>query len=225
MAKSEVAVRRRAPSKKSLETKARILDAAEALFAERGFDGTSLRDIAKLAEAPVALVHHHGGPKEELFHEVVARRAGPLSDLRLEALRQRKAAPDPLDIRAVLACFLEPFLQKTLVGEAPWKAYGRMIAHVSADERWRTIAADCFDPTAAVFVGELCQLMPGAPRTKVGAAFVFTVSGMLALTASSWRIGALAGQDEAADLSEILLDFCEAGFLRTCGVQGGDQTP
>jgi len=217
MVKSEGAVRRRAPSKKSLETKARILDAAEALFAERGFDGTSLRDIAKLAEAPVALVHHHGGPKEGLFHEVVARRAGPLSDLRLAALSRRKTAEEPLDIRAVLSCFVEPFLQKTLVANAPWKAYGRMIALVSADERWRTIAADCFDPTASVFVAELCRLMPEAPRPKVGAAFVFTVSGMLALTASSWRIGALGGTDETTDLSETLLDFCEAGFMRACG--------
>ncbi|GAA0780923.1 TetR/AcrR family transcriptional regulator [Roseibium denhamense] len=217
MAKAEVAIRRRAPSKKSLETKARILDAAETLFARRGFDGTSVRDIAKLAGVQVALVHHHGGPKEDLFHQVISRRAKPLSDLRLTALESLKSAGEGLTVRAVLACFVEPFLDRTLKDEAPWRAYGRLIALVSADERWREIAADCFDPTAAVFVDELSELMPEATRLQVSSAFVFMVSGMLALTASSWRIGAVAQSDDAADLSGTLLDFCEAGFSSVCG--------
>ena len=67
--------RKRAPSKRSLETRARILDAAERLFAQGGFDGASMRDIAMAADVPVALVNFHGGAKEALFETVVARRA------------------------------------------------------------------------------------------------------------------------------------------------------
>lgn len=215
------APRKRAPSKKSLETKARILDAAEDLFSKRGFDGTSIRDIAKQAGAQVALVHHHGGPKEELFHMVVARRAKPLAELRLKALEEKKVAAEregrsELTLREILASFVQPFLEMTLSDGAPWPAYGRLIALVSADERWRDIAAECFDPTAAVFVDEIADLLPGASRTALSAAFVFTVSGMLALTASSWRIGAVAREQEEADLAETLLDFSEAGFFKLC---------
>jgi len=96
--------RQRAPSKRALETRARILDAAELLFAERGFDGASIRDIATAAGAPVGLVHHHGEGKEELFRQVVARRADELSSLRLAALEGCKAKGQA-DLTALLRCF------------------------------------------------------------------------------------------------------------------------
>lgn len=218
----EPAARRRAPSKKSLETKARILDQAEVLFSHRGFDGTSIRDIAKAAGVQVALVNHHGGPKEELFHQVVARRAKPLADIRLKALAGKREAAKAAGrtapgLREILACFVLPFLDLTLSEGAAWPDYGRLIALVSSDERWRAIAEECFDPTVAVFLDEIAVLFPKASRTSLSAAFVFTVSGMLALTASSWRIGAVARAQEEADLAETLLDYSEAGFMRLCG--------
>ena len=70
--------RQRAPSKRSLATRERIFDAAEQLFAERGFEGATIRDIARLAGVQGALVNHHGGSKEVLFATIVARRADEL---------------------------------------------------------------------------------------------------------------------------------------------------
>jgi len=52
------------------ETKARILDAAEALFAERGAAGTSVREVAERAEVNPALVHYYFGSKESLHQSV-----------------------------------------------------------------------------------------------------------------------------------------------------------
>ncbi|AUI56894.1 TetR/AcrR family transcriptional regulator [Amycolatopsis sp. BJA-103] len=54
-------------------TKAALLDAAAALFAERGFDRTTVRDIAKLAGANQALLFRYFGSKDALFEEVLAR--------------------------------------------------------------------------------------------------------------------------------------------------------
>ncbi|MEU5694395.1 TetR family transcriptional regulator [Actinosynnema sp. NPDC020468] len=54
-------------------TKALILDAAAVLFAERGFDRTTVRDIAARAGANQALLFRYFGSKEALFEEVVAR--------------------------------------------------------------------------------------------------------------------------------------------------------
>src|SRR5689334_16343571 len=52
-------------------TKARVLRAATELFAERGFHGTTVRDIALRAGANVASGHYHFGSKRDLYVEVL----------------------------------------------------------------------------------------------------------------------------------------------------------
>ena len=49
------------------DTRQSILDAARAMFAERGFDGASIRAIATEAKVDPALVHHYFGTKDKLF--------------------------------------------------------------------------------------------------------------------------------------------------------------
>lgn len=63
------AVRRRDPE----STRQRILDAAEALFVERGFAAASMSDVARRAAVTKSLIHHHFGSKEELWSEVKRR--------------------------------------------------------------------------------------------------------------------------------------------------------
>ncbi len=210
--------RQRAPSQRSLATRERILDAAEQLFSEHGFDGASIRDIASKAGVQGALVNHHGGSKEDLFFTVVARRAGVLAEHRLAALEARKTE-DEADLRGILSAFIGPFLELTTHSGPQWRAYGRLIAHVSADERWRPISEVCFDPTAQVFTSELSRVLPGASPRQIGAGFVFMVSAILSLSTSTWRIGDLSGSADTDDLMQTLLDYCEAGF-RAIGSPG-----
>ena len=49
-------------------TKQRILDVAEALFAEHGFAGTSLRQVTSRADVNIAAVNYHFGSKENLVY-------------------------------------------------------------------------------------------------------------------------------------------------------------
>ena len=53
------------------ETKARVIAAASALFAEHGLRGTSVRDIAERAGVNLAAAHYHFGSKEDLYFEVL----------------------------------------------------------------------------------------------------------------------------------------------------------
>lgn len=84
-------------------TRQALLGAASALFAERGFDGTTVRDIARRAEANQALVFRYFGSKESLFEEVMAgagrdRLAGtPAEQLLAEALRDLLAPASERD--------------------------------------------------------------------------------------------------------------------------------
>ncbi len=205
--------RKRAPSARSLQTKARILDAAEQLFAERGFEGASLRDIAALAGVQVGLVHHHGGGKEELFHQTVTRRAEELAALRMKGLEELKQTGGA-SLRGILTAFIRPYVTLTH-GARHWQNYGRLVAHVSADPRWRSLAADCFDPTASRFIEEILALYPAANRQAAASGQVYSVAAMLAMMNSGWRIEALSPNSDTgtadADLDR-LIDFCTAGM-------------
>lgn len=55
----------------STDTKNKIMEVARILFATNGFDGTSIREIARIAEANVASVNYHFSSKEKLFHEIL----------------------------------------------------------------------------------------------------------------------------------------------------------
>ncbi len=212
--------RKRASSQRSIETRNRILDAAEQLFADRGFDGASIRDIAQYANVQKAAVNFHGGPKDRLFATVVARRAAPLAQARIEALEQVLKQPtctDPASaLRAVLAAFIHPLLDKAAHGGAQWLAYARLVAQVSADPTWRELAHEWFDPTAARFLDAIMEIYPRADRQAVAAGFVFSVSAMLSLCTSQWRIAALSGPDGAAmdadHLTRQMIQFCAAGM-------------
>lgn len=213
---SQVQPRRRAASKRSLATSLSILDAAERLFAERGYEGASVRDIAKAAGAQIASVSFHHGSKEALFERVVERRASELSAMRLEALAAASSGNESLTLEQVLSAFLRPYLEKAGAGDPQWLAYARLVAMVSADVRWHTISERCFDPTAGVFIAEIARLFPHAERSTIAVSFIFSVSAMLSLSTSSWRIEALsdtAGNQRAMDrLADELVRFCDAGM-------------
>ncbi|MEO8536230.1 MAG: helix-turn-helix domain-containing protein, partial [Betaproteobacteria bacterium] len=59
------------PVRATVETKSRLLDAAETLFMEHGYEATSLRALTAAADVNLAAVNYHFGSKEELFHAVL----------------------------------------------------------------------------------------------------------------------------------------------------------
>lgn len=66
----------------------RLLDAAEELFCERGFSGTSVRDIAASAGCNVAAVNYYFGGKDKLYEEVWRRHLIPMRDARIAGIEQ-----------------------------------------------------------------------------------------------------------------------------------------
>ena len=88
-------------SRRPPATKDRILDAAESLFMEHGFEATSLRSITAAAGVNLAAVNYHFGSKEELFQAVLTRRLDPMNQERVDLLDrfERDAAPAPRRLR------------------------------------------------------------------------------------------------------------------------------
>ena len=66
----------------------RLLNAAEELFCEKGFEGTSIRDIAALAECNIASVNYYFGGKQQLYEQVWKRHLIPMRDSRLQSIEK-----------------------------------------------------------------------------------------------------------------------------------------
>lgn len=91
------------------DTRTALVAAARALFAERGYDGASVRAITSRAGANLGAVTYHFGSKEALYHEVVAAMVRPLRN-RVAAVAERRAPPlDRLD--AVVDAYFEHFAE------------------------------------------------------------------------------------------------------------------
>lgn len=95
------------------DTKDRILDSAEKLFAENGFDATSVRTIASDAGVNLAAINYHFQSKDALLDAVYARRAGPVNERRLRLLDQfeAEAKGKPVPPEKVLEALMRPIFE------------------------------------------------------------------------------------------------------------------
>src|SRR5881394_165011 len=101
------------PDTTSQDTKSRILDVAEHLFIEHGFEATSLRSLTSSAGVNLAAVNYHFGSKEELFQAVLTRRLDPMNQERIDLLTklEREAAPMPVSCEQILSAMFVPALK------------------------------------------------------------------------------------------------------------------
>ena len=117
------------------DTKERILDTAEGLFAEHGFPATSMRDITNAAGVNLAAINYHFGSKESLLIAVLQRRTLPINTARLSRLDalEAAAAGRPVETELLVRAFLTPLFDT-------WGAWGdeapkflRLVGRVHAE--------------------------------------------------------------------------------------------
>jgi len=104
-------------SEEKHETKERLLDAAESLFACKGYENVSIRELASAAGVNVAAVNYHFQGKENLFHQVIMRRFVVQRDRTLEALEAVLATTDNPGIAPVIRTLVEEYLKGTLASQ------------------------------------------------------------------------------------------------------------
>ena len=199
------------------DTRTRILQAAEALFAEHGFDAVSMRDITAAAKVNLAAINYHFGSKAALLGEVVGGRAHALVDERLRllaALRNTRAGRPKLE--AVIEAFLRPALEMSL---QPGGAHHmRLRARLSVERvgMSRSQFEQIFDVSNNAFVDALAQALPDFPRGEIYWGFHCALGIMNYTMANSGRIQHLS--DGACDPSDVeatlrhVVPFIAQGF-------------
>lgn len=206
------------PSKKE-----RILDIAEELFAQHGYDGVTLRQIASGAGVDVALASYHFGKKRELFDAVFQRRAEPLNEARLDALRfvQKQAGKKGPSVEQIIEAFLRPLELAQESADSGWRNYLALVAYVNNSPVWGSeMMSPLFDPLVREFIDALRKALPGGRDEDVFWCY-HCLSGALTLTfAQTGRIDLLSeGKCRSTDFHaayDHMIPFVAGGFKRVC---------
>jgi AcrR family transcriptional regulator len=191
-----------------------ILLAAEKLFAQRGYHAVTIREIAKEAAVPLALVGYYFGPKHELFVAIFEHWSGTLEE-RIAGLRQIAAdAPADQALRRIIDAFTGPVLRLRASPEGEYYALlvGRELFY-AAEETDRVLRT-YFDPLAHAFIDALSEWLPHASRGQVAWCYQFAL-GALMHHLSDDRVTRLSHgecvlRDPAGDA--LLVDFIVGGI-------------
>ncbi len=171
------------------DTKSRILDAAEALFMEHGFEATSLRLITTAANVNLAAANYHFGSKEELFQAVFTRRLDPLNRDRVARLTAYEAAAaannqaHPLTCEKILSAMFIPALTLARDQERGGQNFLRLLGRAYADPApfIREFLSSQYAEMIARFRAAFGRALPHIPREEVSWRLHF-VMGALSFT-------------------------------------------
>lgn len=167
----------------AVSTAQRLLDAAERLFGEYGYNGVGTRALAKAAHVNLAATTYHFGSKKALYVETFLHRFRAVNSRRLELLAAAdlKAHGEPLPVECIVECMMRPSVDAGL--EHP--AFNKMVARtLVAPPKFlhQPLRAE-FEPNFKVFIAALARALPAVPidvlnlrlALALGAALMFGV--------------------------------------------------
>lgn len=178
----------------ALSVREKLLDAAEALFADGGYHGVSVRDITSAAKVRLAAINDHFGSKEQLFAAVIARRAGVINDDRQKLLAalpvkgSRKAM-----LLKIVEAFALPLLLRSQESEG-WQNYMRLVAQLSnTRSRELLLIAEHFNPIALEFIRVIRKAVPELDQKQSLLAYQLMLSSVMTVFSDNLRVNVLSG--------------------------------
>jgi AcrR family transcriptional regulator len=153
-----------------IETRDRILDAAERLFAERGYAATSLRSIMAEAGVNVAAIHYHFHSKESLLEAILLRRLDPANRERLSALEDYEASvvDGRLEVDRILEAFLYPTFRMAADPASGGYTFIALLGRLQAEsDLLPNIVFSRLGPVLLRFAGALGRALPDLPPSEL----------------------------------------------------------
>jgi AcrR family transcriptional regulator len=188
------------------ETRERILDAAQKLFAEKGLEATSVRDITTEAGCNVAAVNYHFGGKENLYIEAFRAMLGPLRDQRMAVMDELMERDPVPTLEEYLASFAEGFLEP-LVDESLGRRFMLFVSREISDQKLPIglFLDEFIRPLIARAVSSLDRV--GVPMTPEQSFYcIFSLIGQL--------LHAVKGQQMSTQLESVgEMPFDLSGFV------------
>lgn len=204
------------------DTKDRLLDAAEDVFARAGYRAASLRAITALAGVNLAAANYHFGSKRGLLEAVFARRLRPFNQRRLGRIAAAREAARRAGGRPQVREVLEAIVDGTLIHGSRKEGLERFFAFIGRsffdpDLTVQKAFTGFMEPTFEAMLAALAEALPAVPRAVLFWRLQFVIGAMA-------RVQHLTRQGGAA-LSRPGRAFGPAAIARELAlfVEGGIQ--
>ncbi|HLK63368.1 MAG TPA: TetR/AcrR family transcriptional regulator [Bryobacteraceae bacterium] len=191
------------------DTSAKILDTAERLFGENGYDATSLRQIIAAAGVNLAAIHYHFGSKEELLDQMILRKAEPVNEERIERMDRLMARPGRLEVEEVLEAFMQPMC----AAAAQNPQFVRVMGRLHAEGLLPSVIQRHFQPVVARFHMAMKRALPELPQEEFLWRVHFMIGAMAHTMCNSPEFpGSTVAASDFRDRIERLVAFLSGGF-------------
>jgi len=205
-------------------TRERLLDAAEKLFAERGFAGASVREITAEVPCNLASVNYHFRSKDLLYQEVFRRRLAKMREQRLAVIRDSLSSAEQPALVALLYTFASSFLEPYVTdGE------GRMLMHLISHEILEPhlppgmFFEEIVDPVNGELASALLRVCPGLDLRAANCAVHSVVAQLLHFLNTQSYSGLLytpEAQEALPGLLDHIVRFSAAGIQSLAEANG-----
>lgn len=192
-----------------------ILDAAELLFAESGYAGTTLRQVAERLDVTPAMITYYFQNKDNLFRAVFTRRGFSISESRMEQLSALEAAGD-YGIEDLVRAFILPAAE--LFNSVQGRAFLRMHArlHMEPEDLSYELRREVYNESTRAYARAFSALMPDMPMREVFQRMSLLIGAYLYAFSGTSRLDELLDQDSSASnagLLDTVIAFGAAGMI------------
>ncbi len=155
------------------DTRERILDAAELMFMQQGYDGTSMRQVTSAAGVNLAAANYHFGSKEALMEAVLRRRLGIINQERLrlldEAEAEARATGKPLKPSVVIDCFFGTLFRVAADQKAGGETFLRLLGRTITDPSHfiRTFMSAEYADVLERYKEAMFRSLPDVPKAEI----------------------------------------------------------
>jgi AcrR family transcriptional regulator len=198
------------------DTKEQIISVAKRLFAERGFAGTTLRNVIGEADVNLAAVHYHFGSKEELFRAVVEQFARPIVEQELALLKQLQAGERVPSVEEILTAVLKPCLEFLAQDKEFLLVHTQFMGRCWAEpEPLKSIVEGEFAASMEAFLDVLQRVLPEQSRSQIAWKFDLVIAALVRVQSEAGQPLALlqSTDPEAIQVAiEQLVKFLSTGM-------------